>query len=179
MPYSDFADSAKVLDGKRLGKQRIESLQILSTLLHTSSLGRDWSNHPAVVMWRGYEGMLFQYGMTICKEWTSRGYQDGVSIRLQELVTDAFFNGKMERRLSLKPYWLGIEGFHLSHRSNLVRKDPNHYRKFWPEVSDELEYVWPRFREDLQGPWTPRDKVDDRETRSDLASLESSLGPPE
>ena len=30
LPYADFAQSAKVLDMKRLGKQRVEVLQLLN-----------------------------------------------------------------------------------------------------------------------------------------------------
>ena len=41
------------------------------------------------------------------------------------------------------PPWLGDEDIHLSHRSALVRKDPDHYRPFFPDVPDDLPYVWP------------------------------------
>ena len=41
------------------------------------------------------------------------------------------------------PRWLGDEAFHLSHRSNLVRKDPEFYRLRFGDVPDDLPYVWP------------------------------------
>jgi hypothetical protein len=41
------------------------------------------------------------------------------------------------------PPWLGDEAFHLSHRSALVRKDPDHYRPLYPDAPDDLPYVWP------------------------------------
>lgn len=176
LPYKDFAASAKVLDMRRLGKQRVETLTILATLLKQSSIGHDWSNHPAVVMWRGYEGALFRYGMTICQEWESRGYQDGTQGRLVELMSAAINLGKVQDRMALQPYWLGVAGFHLSHQSNLVRKEPEIYRKEWPDVPDDLAYVWPRFREDLQGPWTPRESLVGS-ARASSATLESSEGP--
>ncbi len=50
LPYPDFAESARVLDNKRLGKQRVEVLQILNVL--TDSTRKGWRNHPAVAMWR-------------------------------------------------------------------------------------------------------------------------------
>lgn len=41
------------------------------------------------------------------------------------------------------PHWFGSEEFHASHRSNLLRKDPDHYSQFeWTEGPD-IEYVWP------------------------------------
>jgi hypothetical protein len=41
------------------------------------------------------------------------------------------------------PPWLGDAAFHRSHQSALVRKDPQHYRRFFPDVPDDLPYVWP------------------------------------
>lgn len=42
------------------------------------------------------------------------------------------------------PPWLGDSDFHASHRSNLLRKDPEYYGEFnWTE-SPDLEYVWPK-----------------------------------
>ena len=41
------------------------------------------------------------------------------------------------------PPWLGDADFHRSHRSALLRKDPAHYRPFFPDVPDDLPYVWP------------------------------------
>ncbi|HEX7304900.1 MAG TPA: cytoplasmic protein, partial [Lentzea sp.] len=41
------------------------------------------------------------------------------------------------------PPWIGDEAVHRSHRSSLVRKFPEHYRRFFPDVPDDLPYVWP------------------------------------
>ena len=41
------------------------------------------------------------------------------------------------------PEWMGDEGFHASHRSNLLKKDPEFYGKYgWTEATD-LDYLWP------------------------------------
>ena len=50
LPVADFAESARLLDSPRLGKQRVETLQILRAL-ELPDYG--WANHPAVLMWRG------------------------------------------------------------------------------------------------------------------------------
>ena len=39
--------------------------------------------------------------------------------------------------------WLGDPAVHRSHQSALVRKDPDHYRPLFPDVPDDLPYVWP------------------------------------
>lgn len=49
---------------------------------------------------------------------------------------------ELERACELPP-WLGDTAFHLSHRPALVRKDPAHYRPLFPDVPDDVPYVWP------------------------------------
>ena len=41
------------------------------------------------------------------------------------------------------PPWLGDDAFHRSHQSNLVRKLPEHYGDLFPDVPDDLPYIWP------------------------------------
>ena len=41
------------------------------------------------------------------------------------------------------PTWLFDSELQRSHRSALVRKDPDHYRPHFPDVPDDLPYVWP------------------------------------
>ena len=72
-PYADFAESLRALDLKRLGKQRVEVVQIVRAL---TVPGYAWSSHPAVLMWKGYEEALGRYGLTACEVWTERGFGD-------------------------------------------------------------------------------------------------------
>lgn len=42
------------------------------------------------------------------------------------------------------PEWFGDKDFHRSHASNLIRKNPEHYRPiFGDDVPDDLPYIWP------------------------------------
>ena len=132
LPYPSFYKSAEVLDIKRLGKQRVEVLQILNTLSGKTS---GWKHHPAVKMWKGYENTLIRYGLAICDKWVSLGYKDTCRRKIY------MFNFKLPLRVG-QLHWLGNEDFHLSHKSNLLRKDPEHYGKFW-DVPNNLPYVWP------------------------------------
>ena len=47
----------------------------------------------------------------------------------------------------LLPSWVGDEELHLSHRSNLLAKDPEFYRGRFTELfgpePDDLPYLWP------------------------------------
>jgi hypothetical protein len=131
LPYNDFQKSAKVLDNKRLGKQRVECKQILRAL---SGETKGWVNHPATRMWRGHEAALCEYAIAICTEWRSRGFNDSLLAYFQEAL-------KNFPACDL-PAWLN-EGISASHRSNLLRKNAQYYSQFdWSEPAD-LPYVWP------------------------------------
>lgn len=141
LPYRSFADSARVLDYRRLGKQRVECKQLLKALGHeivdgelvkTDGSKAGWANHPAAKMWRGYEFALAVYMSVMIQEWRRRGYNNTMpELNLNETI------------LYHNPPWLGDEAFHASHRSNLLRKDPAHYGQFGWTEPPTLEYVWP------------------------------------
>jgi hypothetical protein len=144
MPYDSFVDSVACLDYRRLGKQRVECKQLLQALGvpvggPLSAKPSSWRNHPAARMWQGYEYSLAVYGIAVCDEWRSRGYRDTLYPQFQ----DAAFTILRRGNDSGAPPWLGDAAFHSSHRSNLLRKLPEHYSQFgWSEPND-LPYVWP------------------------------------
>jgi hypothetical protein len=147
LPYPDFDQSARVLDLKRLGKQRVECIQVLRGLTR-SDYG--WRHHPAVLMWKGYEEALGRYAFTMCEVWTERGFADTCAATIGADLREAGVGavrtqGELADARALPP-WLGDASFHRSHRSALVRKDPEHYRSLFPDVPDDLEYVWPARR---------------------------------
>ena len=130
LPYADFAASARALDPRRLGRQRVEALQVLRAL---TTPGSAWRHHPAVLMWRGHAEALGSYGVTVCRAWFVLGFADSCELRLREELAAA----------GALPPWLGDPALHRSHRSNLVRKDPAFYKERFPDVPDDLPYVWP------------------------------------
>ncbi|MFF1514239.1 MSMEG_6728 family protein [Streptomyces sp. NPDC058305] len=145
LPYPDFTRSAEVLDQARLGKQRVEALQVLRGLIVP---GYGWRHHPAVRMWTGYEEALVRYGLDVCAVWVTNGRADtcaatltadferhrpGAPVRVRRQLAEA-------REL---PPWLGDPAFHRSHQSALLRKAPEVYATSFPDVPDDLPYVWP------------------------------------
>jgi hypothetical protein len=140
VPYPDFRASAVVLDSRRLGKQRVETFQILRALIWPTY---GWKNHPATRMWRGFVPALVCYGLATCDEWERRGHADGTRASLLEfhggsapLFEELLATGQV-------PPWWGHDALHRSHQSALVRKDPAYYRAYFPEVPDDLPYFWP------------------------------------
>ncbi|MCO1660112.1 MSMEG_6728 family protein [Pseudonocardia humida] len=144
LPHPDFAASAAALDPKRLGKQRVETLQVVRA---TTVPGYGWQSHPAVLMWRGHLEALGRYGLDVVAEWVARGFGDtcGASIRY-ELSGAGIRTVRTQAELAevgALPAWLGDEALHRSHRSALLRKDPGWYGARFPGVPDDLPYVWP------------------------------------
>lgn len=145
LPFARFDKSARALDDRRLGKQRVEALQILRALTYERY---GWKNHPAVRMWAGYEEALLAYAVAVCREWCARGFADTCEAKM---ANDAAAAGlarvpRTQDELAAAgalPAWLGDEAFHRSHRSALVRKDPEVYRDVFDDVAADLDYVWP------------------------------------
>lgn len=115
------------MDWRRLGNQRREALTILRG---------GWVNHPASKMWQGYFYQLANYGLAICDEWAYRGYRD------KTCRGDIVVEQKKHCNKELPP-WFGDPKFHLAHQSNLIRKKPEHYAILFPDIPDDLPYIWP------------------------------------
>lgn len=123
VPCSTFKRCAEVLDYLRLGKQRIEALQIENALIH----GGGWASHPAVLMWDGFIPALRQYRRAIILEWIARGYRNTMDI-------------PRATRCTMPNWWNG--SIHRSHRAALLYKDFHHYSRYWV-IQPELDYYWP------------------------------------
>jgi hypothetical protein len=141
VPYPDLRRSAEVLDDKRLGKQRVEAMQIIRALTRPTY---GWKHHPAVLMWKGYEPALARYAAVICEEWTKRGHADTCDATIRSDLRQAGIVVSDDDGDPPMPPWWGDDAVHRSHRSALLRKDPDHYAtKFEPDLTPDLDYVWP------------------------------------
>lgn len=130
LPYPNFLQTAQTLDQSRLGKQRVECLQLINALMRGDGA---WYNHPAAVMFRNHIPALALYSKVICEEWIRQGFRDTVLEQIEPYL-------QPDPRM---PSWLGDERLHASHRSNLLRKYPNYYGYYgWTEPND-LPYFWP------------------------------------
>lgn len=126
LPLPEFSESLRVLDMRRLGKQRVEARQLLDAI---KGINR-WKFHPAAKMWVGFETALIHYSNLAIEEWIKRGYNN--TMKIFPVSQNIIY-----------PCWFGSDSFHASHRSNLLRKDFKYYSQFgWKEPMD-LPYVWP------------------------------------
>jgi hypothetical protein len=144
LPYPDFAASAAILDNRRLGKQRVEALQVLRAVTRATY---GWKHHPAVRMWRGYPEAVAAYGLAVCDEWLRRGWADTCAATIRADLAEAGLApppGQAELARAAKlPDWLGDGRLHRSHQAALVRKDPAYYQPLFPDADHKLPYYWP------------------------------------
>jgi hypothetical protein len=128
LPLPNYLSSMRTLDKSRLGNQVWrEGITLIRG---------GWSNHPASKMWKGHYyhlGLYLLAGLEVLKE-RGKDYPD---------IRGKIMNEMQKYTNTGIPPWVGDESFHLSHRSNLLRKLPEHYREFWPNDPDNLPYIWP------------------------------------
>lgn len=141
----DLEQSAQNLDNKRLGKQRVEAIQIANCLLIKESA---WKNHPAVKMWKGYEIYLIRYIYLHLIEWEKRGYKNIECWKhyynlLHAVTTKMYIQQCIQVNVfSKSPEWL-TDRFIEAHRSNLIRKNSAYYKPLFSKTKEGLDYIWP------------------------------------
>lgn len=140
LPYEDFRKSLRALDNKRLGKQRVETYQIISAISRRPKLDgtpyKGWLNHPCTIMWKNHLPALKQYLNYSIMEWIERGFKNTMNFEIvnEEIVIPSF---------------VGNERFHSSHRSNLLKKEPDFYNQYGWTENPQDPYVWM----DRDGKW--------------------------
>ena len=145
LPETLFSRCAQVLDQDRLGKQRVEAWQILNINVRRATTPKHikiaWENHPAVLMWRGYELALIKYGLAMCHDWKH-------NLKFKDSLTEKFLD--MHLRLCAAypeiseqlPPWIDDDKVQATHRGMLFHKDPKYYQMY-SKYSWVDEYFWP------------------------------------
>lgn len=129
LPHTDYVKSARLLDYRRLGKQRVEARQILVALREPWSVqeyrarkgkepGNGWMRHPYTLRWKGYEPSLMWYFRCMVLEWVRRGYVNNMVVpTIDEIGT------------MVTPPWVN-ENLAREHRRLLYSKNPVFYSKW-------------------------------------------------
>lgn len=141
LPYSDMRKSLQSLDNKRLGKQRVETYQIISAITRRPKLDgtpyKGWLNHPCTVMWKNFVPALKLYLNYSIIEWIDRGFKNTMEME------------SLDETQIILPSFIGNERFHSSHRANLLKKEPDFYQKYGWTENPQDPYVWM----DVDGKW--------------------------
>jgi hypothetical protein len=139
LPYPDLRASCVVLDDRRLGKQRVETFQILRALTWPEYA---WKNHPAVRMWRG-----FRAGARRVRPGELPRVDAPRLRRLGRRQLVGWTGGSPPSGRALPP-WFGLEPLHQSHRSAAAAQGPRALPAAVRgprnvDEPDDLPYLWP------------------------------------
>jgi len=162
--------SAELLDKRRCWKQVVEAKQLLSTLRYEHCpeswksknmwQKQPYKNHPARLMWEGFEELLAHYyncflwhcknvhkirtvQVFIPSKYTIINTECNLLFESMDLTCgELAFKNHREGKF---PFWFTNEGFHLSHQARLIEKDRNFYLLKFPEADrfNDGEYCWP------------------------------------
>lgn len=118
--HANYDVSAKMLDNRRLGKQRVEAHMIITTLAsETDKIKNDgkktWINHPATQSWKGHVDSLKLYFNAVVREWVNRGYKNNYT----------YFDVKADS--CINPPWTRNPKIHYSMMAQLIQKEPSYY----------------------------------------------------
>lgn len=129
IPDPDPIKIARILDRRRVFNQINEGKVLLD--LHEGRTDNSWKNHPAFKMWIGQANALRYYINCMIMECIkNRG------IKTNYLLYDT------EEFETLPDFFTDVRVL-TSHRSNLMRKDPDFYGKFgWHDYGIN-GYYWP------------------------------------
>jgi len=127
LPYPDFRKSLESLDPSRLGNQIYRECKTL--------VSGHWKNHPIAKIWFGHEYALCEYALVGLEVLEERG-------RYYPHWIEWFTEKQNEFTDTGLPDIVGYTPFHDSHKSNLLRKLPEHYSRFNWDVPDDLPYIW-------------------------------------
>ena len=133
LPYPSFQQSVACLDKKRLGNQIWRECKTL--------LNDGWKHHPVAKMWADYKPALGLYSLTGLFELERRGDISAEAF----IIRYHFFSKFTDNALIILPDFIGNPDFHLSHRLNLLWKDPEWYSMHFdePVPTSKPPYLWP------------------------------------
>lgn len=129
MPYDNFYESLMCLDPSRLGNQIYRECKTL--------VNGGWKNHPASKIWYNHRYQLCEYalvGLDVLRTQRNRPYpkwEKWFAEKQKEFDPESGF-----------PKIFGYKPYHDSHKSNLLRKNPQWYSQFNWDVPDDLPYIW-------------------------------------
>ncbi|NBP55859.1 hypothetical protein EBU71_04860 [bacterium] len=151
-------ECAQNLDSKRLNKQILEGYQILNVLSGRSKTG-GWRNHPAVLMWKGYENGLWSYIESMVQIANLRGIKTENNVKnLNALYAECHKDWGNDH----PTFWRDekkVMRIITTHRANLFKKDPIYYVRYQyavnslynapccPNRKEPCKYYWPTHEE--------------------------------
>lgn len=134
--HEDYTQIAKLLDYKRLGKQRVECKQLITIIenyYNKNYTKTGWKTHPATLMWLNDLNELKKYANCMIREWIHRGYKNTMETYI---ITEQ----------TKKPWFVKSRDIRYTHMASLMRKDPAYYRPLFKDIVPYrytlYTYIW-------------------------------------
>ncbi len=137
LPDTDFAETARVLDTRRLINQILRECKTL--------INGGWPHHPAAKLWRNHRVALARYALVGLDEIDRRGFAQKNMLEHRLWWEDRFCSLVYQEpsRSANLPSLCYKPEFTRAHRSQLLAKDFAHYSKYFNDVlPGALDYVW-------------------------------------
>jgi hypothetical protein len=143
----DLQNSSQLLDYRRLGKQRVEAIQVADVLLRKAGLLNDgkkgWINHVVLSYWYNEEGnwlpALLDYTQVTIDEWISRGYKNTIDLtKWRNLVGQYPYLFRFDN----PPWAKYADEIILTHRAKLLQKDTVYYMNTFMEHNIAIPFNW-------------------------------------
>ena len=146
VPVPDAVDTAEILSNADL----LDVVAVCVKLIdeqHIDGKHTLLARTPLYKMWKGHGPALCAYGLAMCDEIRHR---DFVMDTMRPLFENS--NNRLSEQLENAvsgeytldhPCWWGSVSLHHAHQSELLRNDPAHYSRYFPEVPMDLPQLWP------------------------------------
>lgn len=171
LPFHDIKKTAKCLDYKRLGKQRLEAKQLINILEYLDSCEYKEEAEDFLILDSKKRKIVFfkdenpftdkviydkdkprkipWINHPALKMWIghTEALKEYYNIILQEWI-DRGYNNTMTPYIVINPiypWWFGRHEVHISHQIVLLRKDFAHYSRYFDNQNIDLEidgYIW-------------------------------------
>ena len=122
----------KLLDYRRLGKQRVEAKQIVDTIEKNTN---GWKNHPVSKMWKNNIVGLKYYINCCIDEWVKRGYKN--TMKKYDLSEYLLPDGTYDE-LKILPWFYFNKQIQESFKASLLRKNNEYYKDV---ISCDTKYM--------------------------------------
>lgn len=161
-----FNQTAKTLDYKRLGKQRVEAMQLLNILLNRFKIDNDYKTYDEVKeLLQKYDSSNWPYTQTYTftknrvekNGWKKhpaltmwKGYVEELKLYFNCIVNEwkrrEYKNNLPLENVDTKnlriPPFLQNEDFIKIQRQNLIRKNQKYYSEYWKDLEPTEGYLW-------------------------------------
>ena len=144
VPTPDAVTTAEILANAEL----LEVIAACTTILeemHKDGEPSIIAALPLYKMWEGHGFAVASYGLSMCEEITHRGFMPGDPklAESEKNLHEQLENATAGEYVIGYPAWWGDANLHHAHQSELLRRNPRHYYRYFAGIPMDLPQVWP------------------------------------